>query len=182
VLPEAEAAFLEAAMIFRDLGDPLSLGFALHGLASVAGRRGDVDSALLLASYADLLYERAQFERPLEMRLAEQRWIEPIRQIADPAALRRAREAAAAADLAEILEAAAHAAPSAHGDGNVVLSHRELEVVSLLAVGRSNRQIAEALGVSQRTVDAHLDHVRNKLGLRTRVQIARWVLGHRPQD
>jgi DNA-binding response OmpR family regulator len=39
----------------------------------------------------------------------------------------------------------------------------------------TNRQIAERLAVGERTVDSHVEHVRNKLGVRTRAQIARWL-------
>jgi DNA-binding response OmpR family regulator len=55
------------------------------------------------------------------------------------------------------------------------LTPREVEVAALLATGLTNGQIAEKLVVSERTVDAHVEHIRNKLGLRTRAQISAWV-------
>lgn len=60
-------------------------------------------------------------------------------------------------------------------DAGASLSQREAEVVQLLVQGLTNRQIAERLGIGERTVDSHVDHVRDKLGLRTRVQIAAWA-------
>lgn len=60
-------------------------------------------------------------------------------------------------------------------DAAASLSPRETEVVQLLVRGLTNRQIAERLGIGERTVDSHVDHVRDKLGLRTRVQIAAWA-------
>lgn len=54
------------------------------------------------------------------------------------------------------------------------LTPRETEVAALVAEGLSNRQIAEQLFVSLRTVDAHTDHIRSKLGASSRLQVALW--------
>jgi HD-GYP domain-containing protein (c-di-GMP phosphodiesterase class II) len=56
------------------------------------------------------------------------------------------------------------------------LSPREVEVVVLLARGRSNPEIAEALGVSRRTVSSHLEHVYAKLGLSNRTEAALFAM------
>jgi DNA-binding CsgD family transcriptional regulator len=61
------------------------------------------------------------------------------------------------------------------GNGPVRLSRRELEVARLAAEGLTNREIAARLFISERTVDGHLEHVREKLGVNTRAQIATWV-------
>jgi pimeloyl-ACP methyl ester carboxylesterase/DNA-binding CsgD family transcriptional regulator len=55
------------------------------------------------------------------------------------------------------------------------LTARELQVADLIAEGLTNAEIARTLGVSVRTVDAHVDHVRTKLGVRARAQIAVWA-------
>jgi DNA-binding CsgD family transcriptional regulator/sugar lactone lactonase YvrE len=55
------------------------------------------------------------------------------------------------------------------------LSRREIEVARLVAEGLTNRDIASRLFISERTVDGHLEHVREKLGVNTRAQIATWV-------
>jgi DNA-binding CsgD family transcriptional regulator/sugar lactone lactonase YvrE len=50
-----------------------------------------------------------------------------------------------------------------------------MEVARLVAEGLTNRDIASRLFISERTVDGHLEHVREKLGVNTRAQIATWV-------
>lgn len=50
----------------------------------------------------------------------------------------------------------------------VALSERELEVVRLVAAGRSNREIAQALFVSEATVKTHLGKAFGKLGVNSR--------------
>jgi len=50
------------------------------------------------------------------------------------------------------------------------LSERELEVLQLLAAGRSNQEIAEALVVAVGTVKTHIHHIYGKLNANSRVQ------------
>lgn len=56
------------------------------------------------------------------------------------------------------------------------LSRREREVAALVAEGLTNREIAQRLYVSERTVDAHLEHIREKLGVNARAQVAAWFV------
>ncbi len=56
-----------------------------------------------------------------------------------------------------------------------LLTRREQEVALLVAEGLSNRAIAERLVVAQRTAEAHVEHIRVKLGYHSRAQIAAWV-------
>ncbi|MBL0888118.1 LuxR C-terminal-related transcriptional regulator [Myceligenerans indicum] len=58
-----------------------------------------------------------------------------------------------------------------------LLTERELDVARLVAQGRTNRQVAERLYVSVRTVEVHLGRVFRKLGVRSRTELA--VLAHR---
>ncbi len=48
-----------------------------------------------------------------------------------------------------------------------VLTSREREVLTLLAGGRSNKEVAAALGISPRTVDSHRARIMDKLQVRT---------------
>jgi DNA-binding CsgD family transcriptional regulator len=56
-----------------------------------------------------------------------------------------------------------------------VLSRREREVAELVAQGLSNAEIAERLAITLRTAEGHVEHIRNKLGFHSRVQIGTWV-------
>lgn len=58
------------------------------------------------------------------------------------------------------------------------LSQRELEIVTYVARGMSNRAIGEALGLSENTVRNHLRSILDKLGLTNRVQVATLALEH----
>lgn len=50
------------------------------------------------------------------------------------------------------------------------LTARELEVLTELAKGLTNREIVERLFISERTVSVHVSHILSKIGARTRVQ------------
>jgi len=60
------------------------------------------------------------------------------------------------------------------------LTFREAEIADLAARGMSNRQIAEHLFISKRTVDAHLDHIYAKLGISSRVELLNALQWARP--
>ena len=57
-----------------------------------------------------------------------------------------------------------------------VLTTREREVALLIAQGKTSREIAEALVITERTADTHADRIRIKLGLHSRAEIVAWVL------
>jgi len=53
------------------------------------------------------------------------------------------------------------------------LTTRECEIAELVAAGRTNREVAEQLVLSTRTIEAHLRNIYGKLGVRSRVELAR---------
>jgi DNA-binding NarL/FixJ family response regulator len=73
-----------------------------------------------------------------------------------------------------MLESRRAAAPAAD------LSGREEEVLRLVAAGMVNKQIARRLGITERTVKAHLTRVFHSLGVTDRTQAALWAKEHLP--
>jgi DNA-binding NarL/FixJ family response regulator len=71
--------------------------------------------------------------------------------------------------------ALAFGAASSRPAGPGGLSARELEVASLVAAGLANKAIASRLHLSVRTVETHVRHALQKLGLENRTQLATWA-------
>ena len=76
------------------------------------------------------------------------------------------------AAAAKALTASLRTPPSAAGR----LTHRERDVVVLIAQGGTNRQIATRLGVTERTARTHVSNILRKLGLASRTQAAMWAV------
>lgn len=55
------------------------------------------------------------------------------------------------------------------------LTEREGEVLALVAEGKSNKEIAQTLSVTERTVEFHVSNILGKLRLRSRVEAAVWA-------
>jgi DNA-binding NarL/FixJ family response regulator len=73
-----------------------------------------------------------------------------------------------------VVEEVAHGGTTAPGE----LTPRELEVITLIARGRSNKVIARELGVAEKTVKTHVSHILGKLGLTDRTQAALYAVRH----
>ncbi|MBL1209588.1 response regulator transcription factor [Geminocystis sp. GBBB08] len=59
---------------------------------------------------------------------------------------------------------------------SVELTPTEKKVVDLVARGKSNREICQELGVSQRTIESHVSNMLNKTGLHNRTELSRWAI------
>ncbi len=66
--------------------------------------------------------------------------------------------------------------PTIHVPHNVELTPTELKVVQLVAKGMANREIANQLNVSQRTIESHVSNMLNKTSLNNRTELARWAM------
>ncbi|MGW8251245.1 MAG: response regulator [Anaerolineales bacterium] len=73
---------------------------------------------------------------------------------------------------------ASQAAPEGHVPELADLTEREQEVLSLIAKGMNNRQIADHLVISEKTVKTHVSSILSKLGVEDRTQAAIWALKH----
>jgi DNA-binding NarL/FixJ family response regulator len=67
-------------------------------------------------------------------------------------------------------------APKIHVPFDVELTPTELKVVQYVARGMANREIAEGLSVSQRTIESHVSNMLGKTGLHNRTELARWAI------
>jgi DNA-binding NarL/FixJ family response regulator len=68
------------------------------------------------------------------------------------------------------------------GDGLGALSGREREVADLVAEGRTNREIAAALYLSEKTVENHMTRIFGKLGVTSRLHVATAIERERHAD
>ena len=50
----------------------------------------------------------------------------------------------------------------------------------MIAAGRTNREIAEALVLGERTIETHVSNILGKLGVTSRREVARWAAEHLP--
>jgi len=68
------------------------------------------------------------------------------------------------------------AGPKIHVPFDVELTPTELKVVQFVARGMANKEIAEQLKVSQRTIESHVSNMLGKTGLHNRTELARWAI------
>jgi DNA-binding CsgD family transcriptional regulator/transcriptional regulator with XRE-family HTH domain len=174
---------LAAATIPRQ---PLALLVAhrlLGALDTDAGRYDDacahLDTALVLADACVAPYERAltllnraELLAAVHKRADAQALLDEIRTICLPL---NAKPALARVDRLVAQLAALAVNPVAYPAG---LSAREVEVLRLMAAGRSNREIAATLFLSERTVDAHVRHILAKTDTENRAAATAFALRH----
>jgi DNA-binding CsgD family transcriptional regulator len=175
----------EGLALFADLGDRFGLALTCERLARVCARLdGHQELALRLFAIADLLRAAIKSPRPPGEENDARYLAELERTLGASAFGAIWAEARALGPEPVIREALAtelappQAAPASVQRTAGPLSDREREVAVLIAQGLTNRQIGEQLVLSERTVDAHVDHIRAKLKVRGRAQIAVWVTDH----
>ena len=157
-----------------------------HGQGLILLARGDIAAA-------HQAVESARDAWRARRRFWEGTWaVRDLAVIASKA--RRRGEAALLLDETRVLAAAAGATaladdaerlarsfgPGRQADPWHPLSEREYEVAQLVATEFANRQIAERLVVSPKTISAHISHILTKLGAGRRAEIAAWCATVRP--
>jgi DNA-binding NarL/FixJ family response regulator len=81
--------------------------------------------------------------------------------------------------VAALMAATGLGSPSpVRGTAPAGLSDREVEVLRLVARGLSNREIAQALVVSPRTAEHHVQHIYSKIGVSSRAAAALFAMEH----
>ena len=160
--------------------DVVLMDLSMPGLDGVEGTRGVLAArpetrVLVLTSFSDR-------ERVREVLAAGA--IGYVLKDSEPAELVAAVRAAARGHVPIDPRVAAALLPSSAGpvrDGAAAgLSPRETEVLRLVAQGLANKQVARALGITERTVKAHLGRVFREIGVLDRTSAALWARDHLP--
>ncbi|MER5459541.1 LuxR C-terminal-related transcriptional regulator [Streptomyces sp. NPDC002668] len=195
-LRAAEQLFAEALRTVP--GESFHALYPLEGLAVVAAERGEMKRSLRLFAACAQARRRLDTEPEAEW----QRHVEAAAARAEAALTPAARDGAVAGgrrlrwerllvyalngtaeDSASVVASTVGNGDggggigSGTGGGRSALTGREAAVAALVAEGLTNREIAARLDLSASTVATHLDNVRDKLGMRSRTQIALWVAG-----
>ena len=145
---------------FRILSAITAGSLALAVIAITARRIIGLTDVAANARRDELLREARQALGPARARAAEERGA--------------AMSLATAAEYALMLTAPGPQQPQAPGLAK--LSAREQELLTLVAQGRTDAQIAAQLYISVRTVGSHLDRIRDKTGCRRRADLTRLAL------
>jgi predicted ATPase/DNA-binding CsgD family transcriptional regulator/Tfp pilus assembly protein PilF len=179
----AHRLLCESLTLQRDFGDRAGMAFSLERLAMAAAVRGQPRQALRIAAAAEGLREAIGTPLGPGARAILDRWLAAARAELRPDDAAAAWETGKALKLDQVVAEAMQfdaIRPNASRAADPVsqLSPREREVAALVAQGLTNRDIAERLVVSERTAENHVQHVLNRLGLRSRAQVAAWAVQH----
>jgi predicted ATPase/DNA-binding CsgD family transcriptional regulator len=190
---DARAAELlqESLRLRRDLGDKAGIAECLEGLAAVAAERLDPRRAARLLGAGEALRASIGAQFPPVHQADCERAAAGARKRLGRTAFEAARAAGRTMDAGTAIEEAlalalpatpSESGPPEHAAGPVSmgsLTQREGEVAALIAQGRTNKEIARTLVITEGTAANHVQHILNKLGLNSRAQIAAWAVAHR---
>ena len=177
---DAAAHLREGLHLAVRTGSWFELRTGLSQCGDLCAATGRAAEALTLWAACAAVDQREEHTDPpwFEPRREEQ--LRQARQALGPGRARAAEDRGAAMSLATAAEYALMLTdpgppqPAAPGPGQ--LSARERELVTLVAQGRTNAQIAAQLYISVRTVGSHLDRIRDKTGCRRRADLTRLAL------
>jgi predicted ATPase/DNA-binding CsgD family transcriptional regulator len=193
--------YLRASVqLCRSLGDPSAVVQVLERFVELAAALGLLEGALILGGAAEALRERGGSPRSPRGQVKLNEALGPARRalpgeagdaawrtgralslddaVAQALAITEAVPAPAAAPArptSPTAEAAASASTTPPPGAVSVLTPREREVARLIGQGLTNRQIAEALVITEGTAANHVVHILNKLGYSSRAQVAAWA-------
>jgi len=182
--PGSAAATVRAALaVMRRADDPIGVALCLDALAWIATSRDEMARSLTLLSAADRAWAIIPAPLPPGLRTHHEEALGVARRALPAAEYRAALAKGSTMDRYEAIAFALGESPrpgSAARRSRPRLTHREQEVAALVAQGMSNSQIAATLVISVRTVETHVQHIMDKLGCSTRVQIAAWSAAQPP--
>jgi DNA-binding NarL/FixJ family response regulator len=171
--PEARARFLDGLEAAAEYGNYRAAVAVLQGLACCAAESGEPECCLQLLAAAQNCAHTAglkEFEAPATPTAAAE---QTSRGMLGEHTANQAWERGLRMDLPAALE---RARAGRCDDSGPSITRRKMDIIRLVAVGLANKEIARRLSISERTVEAHLEQVRNQLGLHNRAQIAVWAV------
>ena len=175
----------ESLAIASQVGEPERVALALAALAGLAAAQGKAERALRLGAATMSIGEAIGEPFSAAWRERFERWLEPawngMSAESGAAAWADGRTLSMEQAIEYALQAASEPVHRVGADraGRVdaaPLSPREVEVAQLVARGLTNRQIAQALVVTEGSAANHVHRVLTKLGLKTRTQVAAWAV------
>ncbi len=173
----AQAAADELTAVAAELASPFLRAQAAHATGAVLLAQGRAKDALLASRKA--LKQWTELEAPHEAALTRALIAEGCAAVGDTEGAELARSAARSAF--ELLGATPDLARLGPGDepGRPDgLTSREVEVLRVLAQGKTNRVIAEKLFISEKTVASHVSHIFTKLGVSSRAAATAYAYDH----
>jgi non-specific serine/threonine protein kinase len=177
----AIADALACLRIKESLGDLRTIAMSFDLLSAGLAAADDFDRAAVLSGASDRLWKILNAPVPTGPAYAEirSRAADTARQQLGDERYETARRRGAALPLAAAIAVARGEGPAVadaadHAEGKP-LTRREKEIAALVATGLGNREIAQRLFLSKRTVDSHIEHIFAKLGFSSRTQLAGWV-------
>lgn len=195
----ALATAREALLLSRDIGDRMNTATTLAALAWMQADEGRHAHAARLLAVSEELGRTVGLTPGRDRRFAEfhERCLSTLRTALGERALGRETRRGNRLTLDEAIEEALGEQAEGEARGEETeparpaeaagpaatapvpeaspLTRREQEIAELIAQGRSNKEIASALVISQRTVEGHVEHILDKLGFASRAQIAAWM-------
>jgi DNA-binding CsgD family transcriptional regulator len=169
-VPGARAAADELSQIADDNGAPLLHATAAHAQGAALLHQGEARAAVGVLREAWRIWQ--ELDAPYDAARTRVLMGLGFRELGDPDGAEMELDAArwafqnlgAAHDLARVEALSATAAPKASGG----LTAREVEVLRMVATGRTNRAIATQLFLSEKTVARHVSNIFTKLGVSSR--------------
>ena len=177
-LDAADEADEELRRAAEDFGSSGLIAAAAHARGEVALARGDAAGALRALLEARRCWHDVQ--ATYDGALARVSLARAYRALGDETSAHAELEGARAtlADLGAAPDVAAVDALLGGSSAPGGLSGREVEVLRLVAAGRSNREVAKTLAISERTVARHLSNIFTKLDVATRTEAAAYAFRH----
>ncbi len=174
---DTHARNAQVSRMVRDALDVAGLGVVLvDGLGRIAWRSPKASQALLSLQYDGLDYANTKLQKALQTVLQGTGASLECKDTAPRMSLRNMGQTSTGETLV-LLETEQAVSAVESRLKHAALTTRETEVLSWIAKGKTNRDIAEILSLSHRTVNKHLEHIYQKLGVETRAAAAAVAMG-----